>query len=160
MHYTGNYDYTVIQLSLSVSCGRQLLWSPVSVYTLASFPGLSPERDKAWEQGYVYTSTPVPDESSSSSGSSDDLSVGVIAGVAVGAVIGVILGVVFITVPIVLWRRRSKDYVLSAPEVQENQAYGTAISTGPALKENQAYGVSTGPGVEKNPAYGTFGMVL
>ncbi len=70
---------------------------------------------------------------------------GVIAGVAVGALIAVILGMVFIAV-VVLWRRRSMKYAVSTPEVQENQAYGTAVSTG--------------PGVEKNPAYAAFGMFV
>ncbi len=122
VHYTGSYDYSYPVVFIS------RLWPTAAVITCY----------------YVHTPTPVPDESSSSSSSSDQLSVGVFAGVAVGALIAVILGVVFITVPIVLWRRRSKEYALSAPEVQENQAYG----------------VSTGLGLEKNPAYGAFGMVL
>ncbi len=94
----------------------------------------------------IIDTTPTPvqeptDETSSSSGSSDQLSVGMFAGAAVGAVIGAILGMVFMAV-VFLWRQRS----VSTPEAQENQVYGTAVSTG--------------PGLETNPAYGAIGMFL
>ncbi len=62
---------------------------------------------------------------------------------------------------VVCFRLRSKSLQEEA-ELWENQAYGAAISTGPALEENPAYGaaISTGPALEKNPAYGAFGTVL